>query len=135
MKIPNLHRCRVVRMLLVLMFVFTSIVPGSLHASAMAEAQTASGSGHHAMMGHLSGDQPTDTHHQSREKPAEFAQQSIPTAQGTVIDRCCPASCFVALCHFDAVAEDRFIPESFEIGLTPEFVVVVMSLPERPPRA
>lgn len=135
MKIPNLHRCRFVRMLLALMFVFTSIVPGSLHASAMAEAQTASGSGHHAMMGHLSGDQPTATHHQSREKSAEFAQQSIPTGQDTVIDRCCPASCFVALCYFAAVALENFIPESFEIGATPEFVVVVMALPERPPRA
>lgn len=132
---PNRHKSRLGRMLLVLMFVFTSIVPGSLHAFAMTEAQTVNGGGHHTMMGHLSGGQPTATHHQSREKSAEFAQQSIPMAQGTVIDRCCPASCFVALCHFDTVAVDRFIPESFEMGLTPEFVVVVMALPERPPRA
>lgn len=135
MKIPNLHRCRVVRMLLVLTFVFTSVVPGSLHASAMTEARAASGSGNHAMMGHMSGDQPTATHHQSREKSTEFAQEPIPTSQGAVIDRCCPASCFIAICHFGAVAVDQFIPESFEVGLTPEFVVVVLALPERPPRA
>lgn len=135
MKIPNLHRCRVVRILLVLAFVFTSIVPETLHALAMAEAQSVDGGGHHAMMGHLSGDHTPATHHQSREKSADFAQESIPTGQDTVIDRCCPASCFVALCHFDAVAMDRFIPESFEIGATPEFVVVVIALPERPPRA
>lgn len=122
-------------MLLVLMFVFTSVVPGSLHASAMTEAWAASGSGNHAMMGHMSGYQPTATHHQSSEKSTEFAQEPIPTSQGTVIDRCCPASCFVALCHFGAVAVDLFLPESFEVGLTPEFVVVVLALPERPPRA
>lgn len=132
---PNRHKSRLGRMLLVLMFAFTSIVPESLHAFAMAEAQSVNGGGHHAMMGHLSGDQPPATHHQSREKSADFAQEPIPTGQDTVIDRCCPASCFVALCHFDAVAVDRFIPESFEIGATPEFVVVVMALPERPPRA
>tara|TARA_R110002050_G_scaffold169120_2_gene300758 strand:+ start:308 stop:715 length:408 start_codon:yes stop_codon:yes gene_type:complete len=135
MKMPNRHKSRLGRMLLVLMFVFTSIVPGSLHAFAMTEAQTVNGGGHHTMMGHLSGGQPTATHHQSQGNSADFAQESIPTGQDTVIDRCCPASCFVALCYFAAVAVDRFIPEGFEIGLTPEFVVVVMALPERPPRA
>ncbi len=122
-------------MLLVLMFVFTSIVPGSLHAFAMAEAQGVSGGGHHAMMGHVSGDQPATGHHMSQDISADFAQEPIPTGADTVLDSCCPETCFVALCTFDVVSVDRFVPESFEIESMPNFIFVVMALPERPPRA
>lgn len=135
MNMPNRHTPRHGRMLLVLLFVFTSIVPGSLHAFAMAEAQGVSGGGHHAMMGHVSGDQSVSAHHMSQDISADFARESIPTSSDIILDRCCPATCFVALCTFDVVSVDRFVPESFEIGSMPKFIVVVLALPERPPRA
>ena len=122
-------------MLLVLMFIFTSIVPGSLHAFAMAGSQAGSGGGYHAMMGHVSGDHPAVAQHESHDVAADVAQEPIPADSDTVIDRCCPATCFVALCSFDVVTADRFVPESFQLESTAEFIVVVMALPERPPRA
>ncbi|MEP3438927.1 MAG: hypothetical protein ABJN75_19425 [Hoeflea sp.] len=134
MKTPNRHSLRLGHMLVVLMFVFTSIVPGSMHAFAMAESQVADSGGHYAMMGQISGDQPMAAYHLSRAVSADLAKEPIPTGTDIGPDRCCPATCFVALCIFDVVAMDRFVPESFEVEPTAEFIVVVMALPERPPR-
>jgi hypothetical protein len=135
MNTTNRHRSRHGRLFLVLMFVFTSIVPGSLHAFAMAGSQAGSGGGHHAMMGHVSGDHPAVADHQSQNVSADFGQKSIPADPDTGIDQCCPATCFVALCSFDVVTADRFVPKSFQVEPTAEFIVIVMALPERPPRA
>jgi len=135
MNMPNRHILRHGRMLLVLMFVFTSIVPESLHAFAMAGSQAGSDGGHHEMMGHVSGDQPVSAHNMSQDISTDFARESIPTSSDIILDRCCPATCFVALCTFDVAALDRFVPESFEIEAMPKFIVVVLALPERSPRA
>ena len=127
------HRFCHGRMLLVLMFVFASIVPSSLNAAAMIKAQAVGG--HHTMMGNMSGDQRMAAVHQSQDASAGFASESVPAGPDSILRRCCPATCFVALCANDVAAVDRLAPQSFENEAAPEFAVVLMALPERPPRA
>ena len=87
------------------------------------------------MMGHVSGDQPVAADYQSRDVSADIAKEQIPTGSDAAMDPCCPSTCSVAVCTLDIVAVDRFIPDNVVAESMPEFIVAVMALPERPPRA
>lgn len=127
------HLFRHGRLFLVLMLVFASIVPGAVHAATMAGSGVAGGSGHH-VTGHSSGDHSMMDHHQVEDVHSAAGQDSQPASHDKMTDRCCPTTCFVALCSFEVEQAAMFIPDSFEIELKRNFVVTAMALPERPPR-
>jgi len=128
------HLSRHGRMFLVWMLVFSSIVPGALHAAAMAGPTAAVSGGHHSAGNFLSGDNSVDDHHHAGDAHSDSGQDSHPAGPDTMTDQCCPISCSFALCSFEPEKTAVFIPDSFEIQPIPVFVVTVMALPERPPR-
>ena len=127
------HLSRHGRMFLVLMLVFASVVPGALHASAMAGSGAADGSGHH-VMGHSSGDHATAVHHRVEDAHSVSGQDPQPVSHDNMTDRCCPTACSFALCLVEPEMAAVFIRDSFEIEPMLGVVVAAMTLPKRPPR-
>lgn len=123
-----------VQVFLVLMLIFASIVPGALHAAAMAGSAAASGGMHHVGNG-ASVDQSRMNHHQAEDRHSGAVQDPMQTDHANMKDQCCPISCSSPLCSVDPLREAVFIPDSFKITPLPDFVVTTMALPERPPRA
>jgi len=119
---------------LVLMLVFSSIVPGAVHAAAMAGSAAASGGMHHIGNG-ASVDHSMMNHHQAEATHSGAVQDPMQTDHANMKDQCCPISCSSALCSVAPLSEALFIPDSFKITPLPGFVVTTMALPERPPRA
>jgi len=119
---------------LVLMLVFASIVPGALHAAAMAGSGAADVGVHHATE-HSFVDHSMMSHHQAEDIHSVAAQDPLQADHGNMPDQCCPISCSFALCAVEPLREAIFIPDSFEIKSMLGFVVTAMALPERPPRA
>lgn len=120
-------------MFLVLMLVFASIVPGALHAAAMAESAATSSGGHHVSE-HSSVDHSMMNHHQAQIGYSGAFQDPLQTDYGSMPDQCCPISCSSALCSVEPLRETVFISDSFEIEPMLGFVLTAMALPERPPR-
>lgn len=128
------HLSRHGRVLLVLMLVFASIVPGAVHAAAMAGSMTAGEGGHHAT-DHSPVDHSMMSHHQAADDHAAPAHPAQPAGHDNATDRCCPTSCSFALCSFEPEWATIFISDSFELEPLPAFVVTVVAMLERPPRA
>jgi len=118
---------------LVLMLVFSSIVPGAMHAAAMAES-AASGGVHHIGNG-ASADHSMVKHHQGKDFHSAAVQDQQQTDHSNMQDQCCPMSCSSALCSVEPLSESAFIPDNFETIPLLGLVVSAMALPERPPRA
>lgn len=118
---------------LILMLVFASIVPGAMHATAMAGSAAVSGGMHHMGNG-ASADHSVMSHHQAEDTHSGAVEEPSQTNHATMQDQCCPISCSSALCPVDPLREAVFIPDSFKITPLPGFVVTTMALPERPPR-
>ena len=121
-------------MFLVLMLVFASIVPGAVHAAAMAGSAAANGGMHHTSKG-SSVDHSMMSHHQAEDTRSGATQDPIQIDHANMADQCCPISCSSALCSVEPLREAVFIPDSFVITPLPGLVVSAMALPERPPRA
>lgn len=121
-------------MFLVLMLLFASIVPGAVHAAAMAESAAVNSTLHHASE-HSPADHSMMKHHQAEHTHSGTTQDPTQTDHANMQDQCCPISCSSALCSVDPLREAVFISDSFEITPLPGFVVTTMALPERPPRA
>jgi hypothetical protein len=119
---------------LVLMLVFASIVPGAVHAAAMAGSAAVNSTVHHVSE-HSPADHSMMNHHQAEDTHPGAVQDPMQTDHGNMTDQCCPISCSSALCSVEPLREAIFIPDSFEITPLPGFVVTAMALPERPPRA
>ena len=120
--------------LLVLMLVFASIVPGALHAAAIAESAAAN-SGVHHVGEHASVDHSTMNHHHAGDRHSGAEQNPLQADHGNMPDQCCPISCSFALCVVEPLREAVFISDSYEILPTQGFVVTAVALPDRPPRA
>lgn len=121
------------RILLVLMFVMASVVPGSLHAAVMAGSEAAAGGGHHGMQ---HGPAAHETVSQIDSGLSDFSDHDThPLEQDGASTLCCPATCSVAVCGFAHEKTFTRVPDSFELDLMQRFVVVTLALPERPPRA
>lgn len=121
------------RLLMVLMLMFSSILPGALHASTMAEFGAGSGSGHHATM-HAAADQSTISHTHTTHMQIGAAEQPDPIDTGTLQDPCSPVVCSYALCSSTLDWQALFVPDSFEFVPMFSLIVANMVLPERPPR-
>jgi hypothetical protein len=119
---------------LVMVLVFASIVPGALHAAAMAGSATANARMHHASE-RSSVDHSMMHHHQAEDSRSGADQDPLQLDHGNMPDQCCPISCSSALCSVEPLREALFIPDSFEITPLLGFVVRSVALPERPPRA
>ena len=120
--------------LLVMMLVFASIVPGALHAAVMAAPAAGVGSGHHAAEHSASGVSLSEHQHAGHVVAAD-AQEPLPVGHGSIPEQCCPMSCSFALNPVEPLWDVVFLAESFEITRLLGFVVTPMTLPERPPRA
>lgn len=121
-------------MFLVLMLVFASIVPGALHAAAMAGSAAVNSTVDH-VSDPSSADHSAMNHHHAMDANSGAIQDPMQTDHGNMPDQCCPISCSSALCSVEPLTEAVFIPDSFEIIPLLGFVVTAMALPERPPRA
>ena len=120
--------------LLVLMLVFASIVPGALHAAAMAGSAVAVAGVHHAGE-HASVDHSMMNHHHAGDGHSGAVQDPLHADHGNMPDQCCPISCSFALCVVEPLKQAVFIPDSFELLPAPGLVVTAVALPDRPPRA
>lgn len=120
--------------LLVLMLVFASIVPGALHAAALAGSGAAN-IGVHNLTEHASDDDSMMSHHQAGHVHSVAGQESQPAGPNNMSDQCCPISCSFAICSPEPDRTAVFIPDSFEIEPMLGFDVMALALPERPPRA
>ncbi|MCZ4292350.1 MULTISPECIES: hypothetical protein [Hoeflea] len=118
---------------LVLMLVIASIMPGALHAAAMA-GSAAVNSGVHHVSERSSADHAMMSHHQAEDGHSDAVQDPLQADHGNMQDQCCPISCSFALCSFEPERVAVFIPDSFEIEPMLGFVVTAIALPERPPR-
>lgn len=116
---------------LVLMLVFASVVPGAAHAAAMSSMAIVS-SGEHHVGGSV--DQSLKKHHHAKDGHSSASHGHRPAHHGDMTDRCCPISCFPALCLLDSPMEAVFIRGTFEFGPALNFVAISMAMPERPPR-
>jgi hypothetical protein len=134
MKKFNRHRPGRGHVFLVLMLVFASIVPGTVHAAAMAGSAAANSGTHHISKGSFV-DHSMMSHHQADDTHSGATQDPIQTNHANMADQCCPISCSFALCSVEPLREAVFIPDNFVITPLPGFVVTAMALPERPPRA
>ena len=134
MKKTNRHLPGRGHVFLLLMLVFASIVPGAVHAAAMAGAAADNSGMHHISKG-SSVDHSMMNHHKAEDTHSGAVQDPMQTDHGNMTDQCCPISCSSALCSVEPLREAIFIPDSFEITPLPGFVVTAMALPERPPRA
>ena len=114
---------------LVLMLIFASIVPGAVHAAAMAGSAAVNSTVHHVS------DHSVMNHHHAVDANSGAIQDPMQTDHGNMPDQCCPISCSSALCSVEPLTDTVFIPDSFEIIPLLGFVVTAMALPERPPRA
>lgn len=119
---------------MVLMLVFASIVPGAVHSAATADSVVVSSGAHHAG-DRSSVDHSMVGHHQAGGDHTGPGHSTQPAGFDDVMDRCCPVSCSIALCSFEPESAAVFVPDSFEHEPFPAFVVVVVAMPERPPRA
>jgi len=119
---------------LVLMLVFASIVPGALHAAAMA-GSVAVDAGVHHVGEHSSVDHSMMNHHHAGDDHSDAIQDPLQADHGNMPDQCCPISCSFALCVVEPLREAVFIPDSYEILPIQGFVVTAVALPDRPPRA
>lgn len=122
------------RMVLALMLVLASVVPGSLHASALDASDFAAG-GHSHAVSSPSASGHTPDHHNLGHARADTGHATHSGASDDTTDQCCPASCSFALADFVAEDVDVLVPDTFEIEPMPAFVVTAVALPERPPRA
>jgi hypothetical protein len=118
---------------LVLMLVFASIVPGAVHAAAMAGSAAVNSSVHHVSE-HSPVDHSMMNHHQAGDGHSGAVQDPLPADHGNMSDQCCPMSCSSALCSVEPLRKAVFIPDNFEITPLLGFVITAMALPERPPR-
>lgn len=121
-------------MFLVLMLVFTSIMPGVLHAAAMAGSAAVYSTVHH-VSDPSSADHSVMNYHHAVDANFGAIQDPMQTDHGNMPDQCCPISCSSALCSVEPLTAVVFIPDSFEIIPLLDFVVTAMALPKRPPRA
>lgn len=128
------HRAGRGHVFLVLMLVFASIVPGALHAAAMAGSAAASAGVHH-VGDHSPVDHSMMNHHQAGDERSGAVQDPLQADHGNMPDQCCPISCSFALCAVEPLREAVFIPDSYDILPVQGFVVTAVALPERPPRA
>lgn len=128
------HRAGRGHVFLVLMLVFTIIVPGTLHAAAMA-GSAAAVAGVHPASEPASGDHAMMNHHHAGDGHSDAVQDPLHADHGNMPDQCCPISCSFALCVVEPLKQAVFIPDSFELLPAPGLVVTAVALPERPPRA
>lgn len=120
---------------LVFMLVLASIVPATLHASALS-ATIVVDNGHHVAHQAPAVERATmNHHHQAKGGHDPAAHEPMPSNHGDTQDNCCPMSCSYALCSITPPIEAVIIHDSFEIELILGFVVAAITMPERPPRA
>lgn len=118
---------------LVMLLVFASIVPGALHAAAMAGSVALNSGAHHGSE-HSSVDHSMMHHHQAEDSRSGADHNPLHSDHGNMPDQCCPISCSSALCSVHPLGEAVFIPDGFEIRHMLGFVFTAIALPERPPR-